>query len=208
MTKHLSTIVFAVALAMLLRVGDVQAQAEIQAPTQPAAAKRPNIPLQVQVVVSRYQVEKKLSSVPYTLSLNATAPPFSGRPSQLKMGSMVPIMSPSTVNEKPTGEADTGAAKTAPSFNYRNIGTQIDCWATSTDDGRFELNISIEDNSIYVDDQVVKGVSRGNEPPIIRSFRSSNQVIVRDGQSAQFTAATDRISGEVIKIDVTVNVMK
>jgi hypothetical protein len=94
------------------------------------------------------------------------------------------------------------------SYNYQNIGTQIDCSAIQAGDGRFELNISIEDSSIYVDDQVVKGVAKGNEPPIFRSFRSRNDLILRDGQSTEFTAATDRISGEVIRIDVTLKIMK
>jgi hypothetical protein len=191
---------------MSLGGGDVRAQA--QPPSQPAAAKKPNVPLQVQVVMSRYQGEKKISSVPYMLSVNTSAPPGPIRPSQLKMGSMVPIMSPAGANERPTSEGATGAPAAGRSFNYQNIGTQIDCSAMSTDDGRFEVYVAIEDNSIYVDDQVVKGVSKGSEPPILRSFRSSNQVILRDGQSTQFTAATDRISGEVIRVDVTLNIVK
>jgi hypothetical protein len=47
-----------------------------------------------------------------------------------------------------------------------------------------------------------------NEVPIIRNFTSTNELTLRDGQSAQFTAATDRISGEVTRVDVTLNVVK
>jgi hypothetical protein len=32
--------------------------------------------------------------------------------------------------------------------------------------------------------------------------------VLRDGQSGQFTSAVDPISGEVLKIDVTLNVIK
>lgn len=203
-------IVFLVAAGVMLAPCDLPAQTQAQTQEAPqAAAKRSNIPLRVQAVMSRYQGEKKISSVPYTLSVNAVTPPVPGRASQLRMGSSVAIMSPNTVGgEKPTDGAATGAPTAGRSFNYRDIGTQIDCSATSTEDGRFELNIAIEDNSIYVDDEVVKGVSKANDPPIFRRFRSSNQVILRDGQSTQFTAATDRINGEVIRVDVTLNVIK
>ena len=43
---------------------------------------------------------------------------------------------------------------------------------------------------------------------MIRSFRLSNRVILRDGQSTQFSAATNRITGETVRIDVTLNVAK
>jgi Flp pilus assembly secretin CpaC len=190
-------IAFVAALGVTLVPGDLPAQTQTQAPAQEtsqATAKKPSIPLRVQVVISRFQGEKKISSVPYTLSVNAAAAPFTGRPSQLRMGSRVPIMSANAANEK--------------SFTYQDIGTQIDCSATSMEDGRFDLTILIEDSSIYVDDEVVKGVSKGTEPPIFRQFRTNNQVILQDGQSMQFTAATDRINGEVIRVDVTLNVVK
>jgi hypothetical protein len=44
--------------------------------------------------------------------------------------------------------------------------------------------------------------------PVFRSFRSTNTLVLRDGQTRQFTAATDRVSGEVVRIDVTLNVVK
>ncbi|MGQ0735764.1 MAG: hypothetical protein ACT4QD_19185 [Acidobacteriota bacterium] len=211
MTKPLHTIMFAVALAMALGVSGLRAQAEPQPQDHlpPPGAKSP-IPLQVQVVISKYQGEKKMASLPYTLAVNATrpGPGVPTRPAQLKMGSSVPIMAPPVTSDKPAGEPATGGATANRGYTYQYFGTQIDCSAVPAADGRFELSISIEDSSIYVDDQAVKGVSKGNDPPILRSFRSRNDLILRDGQSTQFTAATDRITGEVIRIDVTLNVLK
>ena len=97
---------------------------------------------------------------------------------------------------------------TGGQVTYQNIGTNIDCWASSTDDGRFELNISIEDTSMYLDGQRTDDASKLSGPPIFRSFQASNELILRDGQSTEFTAATDRISGEIIKVEVTLRVMK
>ena len=44
--------------------------------------------------------------------------------------------------------------------------------------------------------------------PSFRSFRTSFSVMLRDGQTTQHTSATDPVTGEVIRIDVTLNVMK
>lgn len=43
---------------------------------------------------------------------------------------------------------------------------------------------------------------------VMRSYRSANTLVLRDGQTRQFTAATDRVNGEVIRSDVTLRVVK
>ena len=44
--------------------------------------------------------------------------------------------------------------------------------------------------------------------PAFRSFKSNFTVLLRDGQTTQYTSAVDPVSGEVMKIDVTLNVIK
>lgn len=44
--------------------------------------------------------------------------------------------------------------------------------------------------------------------PVLRNFKSSSSMILRDGQTGQYLAATDPVGGEVLKIDVTLNVVK
>lgn len=44
--------------------------------------------------------------------------------------------------------------------------------------------------------------------PTFRTFTSSQTLILKDGQTTQFTTATDRVSGEVTKVDVTLTVVK
>jgi len=44
--------------------------------------------------------------------------------------------------------------------------------------------------------------------PIFRSFRTTNTLLLRDGESAEFTAATDRITGDTIRVTVSLAVMK
>ena len=49
------------------------------------------------------------------------------------------------------------------------------------------------------------GLSRAAK---FQNFTSSARLLLRDGQTVQYTAATDKTSGEVAKLDVTLNVIK
>src|SRR5438105_469893 len=83
---------------------------------QPARA--PLTPLKVQVVISKYQGEKKVSSLPYTLAVNANE---IGKQAELTSGLqvMIPMI---TINEKTTGPV------------FKDVGTKIMGAATSLDD--------------------------------------------------------------------------
>ena len=164
-----------------------------QAPPPPSGS---DTPIQVQVVVSRYQGEKKVSSLPYSLSVNTDS-----RKTSLRMGAEVPI--PITIQPATPARGEKPASPTT-SYNYRSIGTNIDCSAAAAAGSQFRLTLEIEDSSVYPDDQsrTPKGV------PLFRSFKLSNTLLLKDGQSAQLTSAADKISGEVLKVDVTLTVVK
>ena len=102
------------------------------------------------------------------------------------MGSQIPIALP---------------GNQGPSFEYKNVGTNIDCSATSTDDGRFQVYVSIEDTSVMER-------RPSDSAPTLRTFLTRNSVVLKDGQSSQYTAAADKTTGEVVKVDVTLNVEK
>jgi hypothetical protein len=42
--------------------------------------------------------------------------------------------------------------------------------------------------------------------PVFRSYESRNTLLLRNGQSRQYIAATDRVSGEIVRIEVTLRV--
>ena len=151
-------------------------------------------PLQVQIVISRYQGDKRVSSLPYTLSVNPD-----NRKTSLRMGAQVPI--PTTTMGTPArGEKATPTT----SYTYQSIGTNIDCTANPAAGNQFRLSLDVEDSSVYPEDQSrgVKGV------PMLRSFKLSNTLLLKDGQSTQLTSAADKVSGELLKVDVTVTVVK
>ena len=140
---------------------------------------KPLTPLKVQVVIARYEGDKKVSSLPYILAVTANH----DQGANVRMGSQVPVqMGQGTVE-------------------YKNVGTNIDCGVTSTDDGKFRVYVSIEDSSVME--------RRSNDfPPTLRTFLFRNTVVLKDGQTAQFTAAADKVTGEVVKVDVSLAVEK
>jgi hypothetical protein len=150
------------------------------------------------VVLSRYQGEKKVSSLPYILGVVV-----GGQKTSLRMGVDVPVVS--TVF---SGTAKDGVANVpTTSYNYRPVGTNIDCQAESIPGDYFRLALTVTDSSIQLDSGDRSKALMPNVP-MFRSFNSSFQVLLRDGQTTQYTSATDPISGEVTKIDVTLNVLK
>ena len=168
----------------------------------------PVVPLKVQVVVSRYQGDKKVSSLPYTLAVNANDgfvlpngqfTPFTL--ARLRTGADVPVPSMATPKE-------TGVQGPIGPLQYKSVGTNIDCSARSLDDSRFRVDISLEDTSVYSEGQTLQGVPKIEQIPSFRTFKVSNSVVLKDGQSTQFTAAADKITGDVTKVDVTITVMK
>jgi hypothetical protein len=179
--------------------------AAVQATIQPERPPR-DTPLRVQIMVSTFEGEKKTSSVPYTLSVTAI-PGGPAKLSQLRMGTKVPLPAtkPPVVDGKPVTEIP-GFLSGGGAVSYQEIGTNIDCAAWLKPDDQYELQITVEDNSIPREDAA--RAAKTQEPPMIRTFRLSNRVILRDGQSTQFTAATNRITGETVRIDVTLNVAK
>ena len=192
MTKHLQTLalVFVCAVAS---TAIVRAQ-EKDKPAAPAP-KPAATPLKIQVVISRYQGEKKISSLPYNLTTNA------GNRATIRMGTQVPVMMLAM------GQAEAADAKTTPQagpIQYKDVGTNLDCTSMALDDGRFLLSLTVDDSSVYGDERP-KTAAR---PPSFRSFRATNSMILKDGQTGQFTSAVDKVSGEVTKIDVTLMVIK
>jgi len=170
----------------------------VPAAAQPPAAVNVVTPLKVQVVLSRYQGEKKVSSMPYTLAFNVLggAPGGVGVGS-IRMGSKIPIkmmMMPMIDGQKmPAGGP----------VQYQDVGTNIDCRTYAFPEGRFSVEVTVDDTSVYADES-----GKQADQPSFRSFRATNSMILRDGQSGQFTSAVDKVNGEVTKIDVTLTVVK
>jgi hypothetical protein len=196
--KNLIPYVIAGALIMAAPAAAQQKPAAPGEVTQ--RATREQIPLRVQLVVSRFQGEKKISSIPYTLSVVAN----DDDKTSMRMGVDVPV--PQTIFRK----GDDPNVSTPPiSYNYRSVGTNIDCSARTIEGGWFKLDLAVSDSALLLTE---KGGTAAPTAlvgaPAFRSFTSSFNLLLKDGQTAQHIAATDPVSGEVLKVDVTLAVLK
>ena len=175
-----------------------KAQEPAANPPQSTRAQPNLVGVKVQVVISRYQGEKKISSLPYILGVVVN-----GTKTSLRMGVDVPVVQ--TVFASPSKEGP--ATMPISSYNYRSVGTNIDCQAENAPGDYFKLMLTVTDSSIQLD-AADRGKAVMPNVPMFRSFNSSFQLLLRDGQTTQYTSATDPVSGEVTKIDVTLNVIK
>jgi hypothetical protein len=173
-----------------------QPQKPESAPQKPTATTLMASIVRVQLVLSKYKGEKKISSLPYTLSAAID------RRSQLRVGADVPY---STTRLPVKTSAEGKPAEGPVSHSYRTIGTQIDCLASVAGEGRFRLDITIEDSSISYGDDTK---SRPDAVPAFRHFVASNSLVLKDGETGQVTTAADPITGEVLRVDVTITVLK
>jgi Flp pilus assembly secretin CpaC len=180
-------------LSVLMALALVGAGAHAQEKSEEKGERRKKsvTPLRVQVVFTKFQGEKKVSSLPYTIAVNAD-----DRPTKLRMGVNVPLVY---------------AGKDVPgNVIYRSVGSNVDCSAEALEDGRYKLACVLEQSSIYgaEDRRPTATVDATLSAPMLRTFNAETTLFLRDGQSTQYTAATDPITGEVLKIDVTLNVVK
>jgi len=159
---------------------------------RPSAAPSTEQPLQVQIVIARYLNDKRVSSLPFSLSMSTSA----GSKANVRMGGNVAV---------PTNVFTPSDSKPAPlmSYNFQNVGTNIDVFSVGSNAGRIGLNVTISETTL-------KPADPGSQfsVPSTNNYQSSNTVFVKDGETAQFTAATDRLSGEVVRIEVTAKVVK
>lgn len=174
-------------VAVAIVTGAMSAYAQERPTPTPVTA------LKVQVVLSRYDGDRKLASMPYTLLVNA-----GDRDNRvtLRMGVALPV---------------TGVGANGPTTKVEDIGTNMDCTASPTDDGRFRIGLAVNHSSVYETDQrhIQATIPRvGDSAQLIRSFTSSFSLLLRDHETGQSIAATDPVTGEVMKIDVTLTVLK
>jgi hypothetical protein len=141
-------------------------------------------PLRVQVVFSEYDGEKKVSSLPYSFTVNADE--RRARPgSQVRNGARVPVA---------TGKDQ---------FTYLDIGTNIDCSATLQDDGRFKLQMVVERSSVSPETPSTTSLA-----PVVRQFKAEMNPVLKDGQTIESIVATDPLNGHVFHVNVTLNLAK
>jgi hypothetical protein len=169
--------------------GYAQEKSKAEGTEKTIEARTPITPLRVQVTFNEFDGEKRISSLPYTLLVNADR---GGPIASIRMGLRVPIHIDNSNN-----------------FTYLDMGTNIDGRAETQSDGRFLLSLSVERSSAYSpqgNKAEIKTEQSSN--PVVQTFRSQLNLLVHDGQTIQTTVSTDPLTGHVIKVEVTVNLVK
>ncbi len=156
----------------------------------------PGVTLKVTVTISRWEGDKKVGSSPYVLMVVPSWGPraehgIDGENTTLQMGADYPLPAPTVTD----GKATTGVS-------YKTLGTNIRVAGKPADEGKYNLVVSVQDS------QVDKPRTPAQSLPIFQTFRADNRLTMKDGQTVQYTVATDAASGQVVKLDVTMNVVK
>ena len=207
---RISTRALVYAMTLMVPAAPLRAQAPAapaQAPSPPQTpaasgqAQNAPVPVQLQIVIARYQGTKRVASLPYVVSLSGRQAPSPGGAARLRMNGSVPVP---TTTSGPGGDGKTSPFTT---YNYREVGTNIDVTAIPSVEGRLGFNVTVTDSSVYGEGDV-KALSVAAGMPMFRSFNASSAVYLKDGETAEFTAASDRLTGEVTKVEVTLTVLK
>ena len=163
-------------------------------------AKVPPAVLKVQVTITESEGEKKVVNLPYTFYMKAGEGGPASPWTKVRMGSRVPVY---------VGK-DGG-------MQYIDVGTNIDARGFLAEDGRFDVNLSLERSWVEGDVAVPMERPTGQttdthagqfREPVIRQSRTELALTMKDGQAIQSTMATDPLSGKVLAINVTMNVVK
>lgn len=168
----------------------IWAQDKAQEKPKAEEQAKPAVPMKVQIVFAEYDGDKKLSSMPYTFMV-AAGGRFNN--TSLRTGVRIPI------------EIDGKDQKTT----YMDVGTGIDC-NVSEEEGRFRVNLVIDRSGLYPNKSAEgeRLVSQPNGQPLVQQFRTSESLLLRDGQTSENTLSTDPLNGHTMRVSVTINILK
>jgi hypothetical protein len=162
--------------------------------TQPS-----DVPLKIQVLITETDGTRKVSSLPYTIY--TIAPPRSHEHSaHLRFGVRVRLRTPVTEGAN-------------AQFTYEDVGTNIDCSAQRLEEGQYNLDFTVERTSISMpgangeESEWKPGNESPTAQPLLRSFKDSFIVVMRDGHTMEGTSAVDPVTGHILKVEVSLNVL-
>ena len=180
------------ALCWPLQQAGAQDKTHEKAKTEERA--KPSIPIKVQIIFTEYDGDKKISSMPYSF-MTITDEKMGGNYStSLRTGVRVPI------------ETDGKDQKTS----YMDVGSNIDCGVKSEDDGRYRVYLIFDRSALYPNKspEGERLVAEPNGLPLVRQFRTAENLILKDGQTSENIMSTDPLNGHVIRVSVTINAVK
>ena len=169
---------------------------QMRAQEKPKTEERVRVPtpIKVQIVFTEYEGDKKISSMPYSFTVISDEKVGGRYSTSLRTGIRVPI------------ETDGKDQKTT----YLDIGSNIDCGIETGEDGRFHLFLIFDRSALYPN-KSAEGERLVADPgglPLVRQFRTSENLILKDAQTSENLLSTDPLNGHTLRVSVTINVQK
>jgi hypothetical protein len=169
---------------------------QLRAQEKPKSEERVKVPtpVKVQIVFAEYDGDKKVSSMPYAFTVITDEKVGGNYSTSLRTGIRVPI------------ELENKDQKTT----YLDIGSNIDCGIRTEEDGRFHLYLIFDRSALYPNKSTEgeRLVASPGGQPVIRQFRTSENLILKDGQTSENLVSTDPLNGHTLRVSVTINVQK
>jgi hypothetical protein len=156
------------------------------------------VALKIQVVFTEFDGDKKVKSMPYSTLL--TAGTGGVEFAKIRIGSRVPLY---------TGKEN--------GLQYIDIGTNLDFRADRLAAEKFEVKVSLErswvNGDVMIPVEKSADVQSGGTPgqfkePVIGQYKTDVNLLLRDGQTVESTVATDPLTGRLMKIELTLTVVK
>jgi hypothetical protein len=178
--------------ALSLTVQPLLAQDKGQEKPKTEEHAKPSVPVRVQLVFAEYDGDKKISSMPYVLEVLANERPVEW--TSVRTGVRIPV------------EIDGKDQKTT----YMDVGSNIDCRIRIEEEGRYAVGLTFDRSSIYPNksSEGERLVSEPNGQPLVRQFRTNENLLLKDGQTTEAVLSTDPLNGHTMRVSVTINVQK
>jgi hypothetical protein len=166
-----------------------------QEKSNPNEKAKPITPVRLQVVLTEFDGEKKVASLPYSFLVYSEQGGHTIYSTFTRVGVRVPV----------PGAGKEGQAQ------FTDVGSNIDCGVQTEEDGRFTVHLSFERSSLYFQGRgdekgVIKTAEAGQ--PYIPTIRTQTWVVLKDAQTLEALMAADPLNGHVFRINVTLNVQK
>jgi hypothetical protein len=188
-------IVYVLLLAVLW-LPPMQALAQDKPQEKPKSEEKakPSISIKVLIVFTEFDGDKKISSMPYSFMTIADERMSGYYSTSVRTGVRVPVE---------TGNKDQQTT-------YMDIGSNIDCGIRSEEDSRFHVYLIFDRSALYPNksSEGERMVASPNGQPLIRQFRTSDNMILKDGQTSENIMSTDPLNGHTLRVSVTINVQK
>lgn len=154
-------------------------------------------PLRIQLLLTEFDGDKKIASMPYSFLVNSAEPgPLFHESTKIRDGVRVPV------------EKTNSGERT-----WTDIGTNIDCWAQPVTENRHKVTIRVDYSALIIDNNNARSLGVAADKsglilPAVHQVTMEFSPVLKDGQPSEISTVTDPFNGHVFKVSVIATVVK